>query len=112
MHNIICYLISLKVITTKYGDRVRNQFSDFMQNDVVKLMRENVLCFNKFVDRLDHFLFHDEIGLEKYPELAGVAILTLSYVKASVERGFIERNTSIKANQSTKTMLSICMLTV
>ena len=108
MHNIICYLISLKVITTKYGDMVRNQFSDFMQYDV-KLKREKVLCFNKFADWLDHFLFHGEIGLEKYPELAGVAniILTLSHGKASVARGFSERNIIIKDNQSTKSMVSM-----
>ena len=107
MHNIISYLLSLNLINAKYGDKVRDQFSDFLQNEV-NLHKEKFLSFNKFKDQLDHFFFHGSIGMEKYPELSGIAqiIFTLSHDQASVERGFSERDVITKDNQSDLTMVS------
>ena len=33
-NNIISYLLSLRIINTRYGDRVTDQFTDFMRNKV------------------------------------------------------------------------------
>ena len=107
IHNIISYFLSLNLINAKYGYKVRDQFSDFLENEL-NLHKEKFLCFNKFEDRLDHFFFHGSIGMEKYPELSGIAqiIFTLSHGQASVERGFSERNVITKDNQSDLTMVS------
>ena len=62
--------------------------------------------FDRNCTRLDHFYFHNGIGIEKYSHLAHIVqiLLTLSHGQASVERGFSQRNLLIQQNQNTDTM--------
>ena len=66
--------------------------------------KKSLLCtkdkfkeFDRNCTHLDHFYFHNGIGIEKYSH-------TLSHGEASVERGFSQRNLLIQQNQSTDAM--------
>ena len=86
LKNVMNSLIALNIITPVFADKVFGEFSAFLQKEFT-LHKDKFKEFDRNCTRLDHFYFHNGIGIEKYSHLAHIVqiLLTLSHGQASVE---------------------------
>ena len=99
MNNIISNFLSLRITNSRYGDRVRDQFTDFMQNEI-ELHQETFFFFKAETNLGSFILFWNKD--RKIPRIIWRSIhiiLTLSHGQLSIERRFREQDHIMKDNQ-------------
>ena len=105
--NLIRKFVDLKIMQFRSGDEAFAEYSKYLMSEVIQ-SREEFIGFKRDGCGLDDFFFQ-KLGIENsYPSLAVILkiIFCMSYVQASVERGFNGKNVVLKDNMGENTIIA------